>query len=74
MVFISKVASSFPRQFLDSLNNILLFQSLGKSHYYCIIDLEIKLLQKRLRKQNIQLNLTDTLIEHILNKYSYIGT
>ncbi|CAM4773244.1 unnamed protein product [Rotaria magnacalcarata] len=63
-----EVCLHFRPEFLNCLNDIILFESLNINQYYSIIHLQTEALEERLKEQNIKISLTDKVIQAILNK------
>ena len=55
----------FRPEFLNRLDDIIIFQSLGKKEIKEIVKLQLAFLAKRLLEQEIQLEFSDRLIEHL---------
>lgn len=58
----------FAPEFLNRLDDIIMFQPLDKADAARIADLEIRQLQERLAGQSLTLSLTESVREHLLQK------
>jgi ATP-dependent Clp protease ATP-binding subunit ClpB len=56
---LAMVRSSFKPEFLNRLDEIVLFESLGKDELAHIVDLQLALLEKRLAVRRISIDVTD---------------
>lgn len=54
-----KVKKFFKPEFLNRLDEICIFTSLGKEHLKSILDMKVKLVNDRLKEQSIEITLTD---------------
>ncbi len=57
----------FKPEFLNRLDEIILFNSLTRDHMKRIVDIQLELLKKRLQDRKLKLNLTDKALEFIVN-------
>ncbi|CAF4505720.1 unnamed protein product, partial [Rotaria sp. Silwood2] len=62
------VRSYFQAEFLNILDNIIIFKPANINYLSSIIHLQLKLLKEDLQQQNIMIDLTDKTIILILNK------
>ncbi|MDR2083945.1 MAG: ATP-dependent Clp protease ATP-binding subunit [Bacteroidales bacterium] len=58
---------NFSPEFLNRIDEVIIFNSLNKDNIKDIIALEIKEIANRMKDLNISLRVTDELIEHIIN-------
>ncbi|HLR35224.1 MAG TPA: ATP-dependent chaperone ClpB [Tissierellales bacterium] len=59
---------TFRPEFLNRIDEIVMFKPLQKEEIYKIIDLQIKELEERLKNREITINLTDEAKDFILNR------
>eukprot|EP01130_Rhizamoeba_saxonica_P018174 TRINITY_DN9016_c0_g2_i1.p1 TRINITY_DN9016_c0_g2~~TRINITY_DN9016_c0_g2_i1.p1 ORF type:complete len:882 (-),score=247.52 TRINITY_DN9016_c0_g2_i1:28-2646(-) len=64
---LEKVKKHFRPEFLNRLDEIILFSRLSKEELASIIKLQLTSLQKRLEKKKINIQLQDSAISHILS-------
>ena len=62
------LSKTFSPEFLNRIDEIVMFDSLNKESLYKIIDVEIDILKKRLTSMNIELSLTDDAKNFIFEK------
>ena len=62
------LSKTFSPEFLNRIDEIVMFDSLNKESLYKIIDVEINILKKRLTSMNIELSLTDDAKNFIFEK------
>nr|HPR13747.1 AAA family ATPase [Candidatus Woesebacteria bacterium] len=55
----------FRPEFLNRLDDIIIFQSLGKKEIKAIVQLQLNLVAQRLAEREIQLEFSERLIEHL---------
>lgn len=65
---LSSLPDYFPPEFLNRLDNIVVFEAINKSAAQKIIKQEINYLQKKLQAQKIILNLDKNIIKHLLDQ------
>ena len=58
----------FKPEFINRLDNLVIFKTLDKSNLKTIVDLELSKLQKRLNKKDITITLDDKAKEFIVDK------
>ncbi len=58
----------FKPEFLNRVDEIIIFQALGKEDLNQIIDLQVKLVNKRLKGKGIQIELTENARKYLLKK------
>jgi len=58
----------FKPEFLNRLDDIIVFDSLNKKEIALIINNELQILQNRLRKKNINLDFCESIFNYLLNK------
>lgn len=63
-----ELKSFFAPEFLNRIDEIIVFNKLSKDNIREIINIEIKDLQKRLKKKNFNIDLDESAISEILNK------
>lgn len=62
------VKSSFRPEFLNRLDEIILFHKLEKKHMADIVKIQLKILEKNLKQQNITLDITDKATKLLADK------
>jgi ATP-dependent Clp protease ATP-binding subunit ClpC len=62
-----EIKNFFPPEFVNRLDKIIIFNQLDKKSLNKIIKIELKNLQTRLKKQNIELNFEPKIINFLLN-------
>ena len=62
------VKKHFKPEFINRLDGVVIFRAFDKKHLIKVIDLEVGKLQKRLKRKNIHLHLTDEAKEHLVTK------
>ncbi len=62
---LSILKSQFKPEFLNRIDDIIIFQPLNKSEIKEIIKLQVQEIQKRLNKQDIQIDLTEKMLDFI---------
>jgi len=65
---LEEVKNTFKPEFLNRVDDIIVFKSLTKENLYNIVDIEIKELAKRLEEKEIKIELTKDAIELLLEK------
>ena len=60
--------SNFRPEFLNRVDEIVVFQKLGKEHMREIIKIQLKLAEKRLIEQNISLELEESAYSFLINR------
>ncbi len=66
--FINKeLRSTFKPEFLNRIDEILFFNSLGKDAVYKILDKIIMEMENRLKSRNIKISLTDKVKDYVIN-------
>ena len=63
-----EINSFFKPEFLNRLDDIIMFKPLTKEEIREIIDLQIKYIEKRILNKNIELNLDDEAKDYIINE------
>ncbi|APC46785.1 ATP-dependent protease ATP-binding subunit ClpC [Virgibacillus halodenitrificans] len=63
-----EMKKAFRPEFLNRIDEMIVFHSLEKKHMKDIVTLMVKQLQDRLKEQDIELSLTDKTIEKIANE------
>ncbi|MDQ0340155.1 ATP-dependent Clp protease ATP-binding subunit ClpC [Caldalkalibacillus uzonensis] len=58
----------FRPEFLNRIDEVIVFHSLEEEHLMQIVDLMAKQLQKRLKEQDIEFSLTDAALRHIVKE------
>jgi ATP-dependent Clp protease ATP-binding subunit ClpB len=59
------VGQQFRPEFINRIDDVVVFHPLGKEHIRNITDIQIDYLRKRLQTQNIQLNITETALDKL---------
>lgn len=62
------IKESFKPEFLNRLDDIIIFNSLTQKEVSLIIDNELNMLQKRLSEKDISINFCDSIFSYLLNK------
>ena len=62
---LAEVRQTFRPEFLNRIDEIIVFHPLGKDEIAAIVDIQIRLLQQRLAAKNLQVVLTDGAREHL---------
>ncbi len=57
---LQEVYRCFPPEFTNRLDDIIMFESLGKKHLTEIVDLQLETLRERLSKKQIKLNISNS--------------
>lgn len=65
---LNEVKRHFKPEFLNRIDDIIVFKSLTKEHLYKIIQLEIEEVSKRLKEKNITLEITQEAIDFLIEK------
>ena len=63
-----EVRRAFRPEFLNRLDEILLFNRLSRAHMTDIVEIQLGLLRKRLEERGLTLQLTDAARQYIANK------
>jgi ATP-dependent Clp protease ATP-binding subunit ClpB len=61
------LGSHFKPEFINRIDEIVIFHSLAKEHMHDIAKIQLKLLQERLNARDLQLNVTDGALKHIVD-------
>ena len=67
----SEVSKHFNPEFLNRLDELVVFNSLTKNNLYKIVDLLIRDLKNNLKQKNIKLNLTKTAKEYLIRQIDH---
>jgi ATP-dependent Clp protease ATP-binding subunit ClpB len=59
------VGQQFRPEFINRIDDVVVFHPLGKEHIRNITDIQIDYLRKRLQTQHIQLNITETALDKL---------
>ena len=62
-----ELRSTFKPEFLNRIDEILFFNSLGKDAVYKILDKIIMEMENRLKSRNIKISLTDKVKDYVIN-------
>jgi ATP-dependent Clp protease ATP-binding subunit ClpB len=62
-----KVRAFFKPEFINRLDSLIFFQPLNKDTIHEIVELQLDNLKKRLKGQNLDIEFTKTLVEHLIN-------
>mgnify|MGYP001561709040 FL=1 len=65
---LEEVKKTFKPEFLNRIDDTIVFKSLNKENLYQIVDLEIAELANRLKEKNIQITLTQEAIDLLIEK------
>jgi len=65
---LDEVKKTFKPEFLNRIDDIIVFKSLTKENLYRIVDLEIDEVIKRLKEKDIEIELTKTAIDLLVEK------
>ncbi len=63
-----EMQKTFRPEFLNRIDEIVMFKPLGKEEIYKIIDLQVKGIEERLKNREITINLTDKAKDFILDR------
>ena len=64
----SAMKTTFSPEFLNRINDIVIFRSLDREHMQKIVDLELKAVSQRLQKHRIRLHLGETAKQFLIQK------
>ena len=64
----SAMKNTFSPEFLNRINDIVIFRSLDREHMQKIVDLELKAVSQRLQKHSIRLHLGETAKQFLIQK------
>ena len=62
-----KVRSFFKPEFINRLDSLIFFKPLDKETIYQIVELQLVNLKARLKSQNLEIEFTKPLMEHLIN-------
>ncbi len=65
---LNEVKRHFKPEFLNRIDDIIVFKSLTKDHLYKIIQLEIEEVSRRLKDKNITIEITQEAIDFLIEK------
>lgn len=65
---LEETRKAFKPEFLNRINDIVVFQNLNEEHIVKIVDLELKMVQNRLKDQNIELEVTSEVKKFLVTK------
>jgi ATP-dependent Clp protease ATP-binding subunit ClpC len=65
---LDEVKRFFRPEFLNRVDDVIVFHQLTKEHLHCIIDIELRDLQKRLEDKKIELQLSPEAVEFLIQK------
>lgn len=65
---LGEVKKAFKPEFLNRIDDIIVFRSLNKEHLFKIVDIELNSVCKRLKERDLELDIQDGVIDFLIEK------